>query len=216
MHDGQSTSCVSVRLRTAAGYHAHAPNPRAPDSRRPKVAGVRMLALARQPVTTSRARRNRTAWPGSGRKWSAARRVRIAPFWSRPRKGMREPYTSAITPPERRHVGAELCPLRLHGPLMQSTTLANISLAISFTVRPRPQSSRARPDGALVVPGLDTGADRSPPRSPPLDVRVGNPIRSRCRSSGVRMRRHNSRRSCRSLRCSKRIVLQSRVMRNCA
>lgn len=54
MHDGQSTSCVSVRLQAAAGYHAHAPNPRAPDSRRPEVAGMRMLAPTRQPVATSR------------------------------------------------------------------------------------------------------------------------------------------------------------------
>jgi hypothetical protein len=53
-------------------------------------------------------RRNRTAWLGSGREWSAARRVRIAPFWSRPRgKGCerrtprRSRPRSAVTESER-------------------------------------------------------------------------------------------------------------------
>jgi hypothetical protein len=89
---------------------------------------VRMLTQTRRPVTTSRP--DGTGQLGRVRDVSGQRHAAsgLLHFGAAERKGMREPYTSATTPPERRHgIGAERCPLRLRGPPMQSTTLANIS-----------------------------------------------------------------------------------------
>ena len=65
---------------------------------------------------------------------------------------MREPYTSATTPPERRHgIGGERCPLRLREPPMQSTTLANISAVDrDESAMAGPLTSSQQPEASLV------------------------------------------------------------------